>query len=60
MDTIKPIQRKLIEKRYLKKEGNDYIYGNSTIEIVRKFQKKNGLKDNELGGTEKQNEFFLV
>ena len=58
-DQIKPIQEKLIEKGYnLGGCGADGIYGNSTKEAVKSFQKNNGLNPDGIAGPDTQDVLF--
>jgi len=56
---IKPIQEKLLEKGYnLGGCGADGIYGNSTKEAVKSFQKNNGLNPDGIAGPNTQDTLF--
>lgn len=62
-DTIKnhiiPIQNKLIEKGYsVGSCGADGIYGYSTVEAVKNFQKDNGLNVDGIAGADTQDVLF--
>lgn len=56
---IKPIQEKLIQKGYnLGGCGADGIYGNSTKEAVKNFQRDNGLSVDGIAGHNTQDSLF--
>lgn len=58
-DNIKPIQEKLIEKGYdVGSCGADGIYGYSTVEAVKKFQRNNGLNVDGIAGPNTQDVLF--
>ena len=58
-DKIIPIQEKLIEKGYdVGSCGADGIYGYSTVEAVKKFQRNNGLSVDGIAGPNTQDVLF--
>lgn len=58
-DHIIPIQQKLIEKGYsVGSCGADGIYGYSTVEAVKNFQKNNGLNVDGIAGPNTQDVLF--
>lgn len=58
-EKIKPIQEKLIQKGYnVGGCGADGIYGNSTKEAVKNYQRDNGLSVDGIAGSVTQNSLF--